>query len=194
MAIANIRIDTMKGTSLIWIFILLTLPVSNFMADDTSPSLEYQIKAGFTCKFVKFVKWPMEVFPEKGTPFTIGILGKDPFGSVMDEAIKDLTIKKRKFAVKRYNDVNGLEFCHILFIARSERERLDKIITQLHESPTLTVSEMDGFCQQGGMINYVIKYNKVRFEVNVEAAREAGLEISTQFLRLADIVESNQVR
>ena len=170
---------------------MLTLHVPNLVAEDTSKSLEYQIKAGFTCKFTKFVNWPTSVFPEKKTPFAIGILGQDPFGPVIDEAIKNLRIKKRKFEIKRFTQVKNLDYCHILFISRSEEARLEKILAQLHKTPTLTISEMDKFCDKGGIINFFITENKIRFQVSVKAARAASLELSTPLLRIANVVDSD---
>ena len=182
----------MKGILLFCVVVGVISSVQILVADDSSKSLEYKIKAGFTCKFVKFVHWPPDVLPKKNTPFIIGILGNDPFGSVIDEAVRELTIRRRKFIIRRYSNLSDLDFCHILFISRSEKDRLDKIFSRLDTMQTLTVSEMDGFCHNGGMINFIVIKNKIRFEINIDAARSAGLEISTQLLLIARVIGSSQ--
>ena len=182
---------TMKCEVIIWFFVV-SLSNSTIIAGGAkdSASLEYQIKAGFICKFVKFITWPPEMFPEPQTPIRIGILGQDPFGAIIDKTIKGLKVKKRKFVIERCNNISEMGYYHILFICRSEENRLSEIFSQIGRLPTLTISEMDRFCERGGIINFTISGTKVRFEANVQASKAIDLEISTRLLGIAKIVPS----
>jgi len=164
---------------------------------------EYQLKAVFLYNFVKFVDWPIESFADADEPIIIGILGNDPFGVIIDQTIKDKTVKGRKMIVKRSENIEDLgspsarrgeekEVCHILFISSSEERHLPTIIETLKDSSVLTVGEMRQFAQRGGMINFVIKENKISFEINVDAAERAKLKISSKLLKLAIIVRDKR--
>jgi len=149
---------------------------------------EYQLKAVFLYNFVKFVQWPAESFADADAPIIIGILGNDPFGKIIDGAIKDKIVKGRKLMVKRFEEIKGVEICHILFISSSEERHLPAIMETLKDSSVLTVGEVKQFAQRGGIINFILKENKIRFEINVEAAERAKLTIDSELLKLAIIV------
>ena len=153
----------------------------------TPPPTEYQLKAVFLYNFAKFVQWPAESFADDHDPIIIGILGKDQFDNTIDETIKNKTVKKRKLVIKRFEKIEDMEVCHILFISSSEVERLAKIIETLKDSSVLTVGEVKQFAQLGGIINFIVKENKIRFEINVDAAERAKLKISSKLLKLAKI-------
>lgn len=152
------------------------------------PAQEYEIKAVFLYNFAQFVQWPPEAFADKKAPLVIGILGSDPFGSYMDEAVRGETVDGRPFVVRRYDRPEEITDCHILFISRSESGRLDQILGSLKGKSVLTVGDMDDFSRDGGMIRFVTENNKVRLRINVEAAKSAGLKISSKLLRPAQIV------
>ena len=149
---------------------------------------EYQLKAVFLYNFVKFVEWPAESFSDADAPIIIGILGNDPFGKVIDGAIKDKTVKGRKLSIKRFEKIEDVAVCHILFISSSEEKYLAKIMETLKDSSILTVGEVKQFAQRWGIINFILKENKIRFEINVEAAERAKLTIDSELLKLAIIV------
>jgi hypothetical protein len=152
-----------------------------------SPS-EYQVKAVFVFNFAHFVDWPAQAFTSPTDPFVIGILGPDPFGSRLDEAVRGEHIAEHPLMVRRYNNVDEVGNCQILFIDRSAGPRLDQIISALDHRNILTVSELDGSAQRGVMIQFVTEDNRIRLRINAESAREARLSISSKLLRLADIV------
>ena len=149
---------------------------------------EYEVKAAFLYNFIKFVEWPDAAFPDAGTPISIGVLGKNPFGPELETIIKDKTVKDRKVVVKRSGKIEDLRGCHLLFINSSEQDRLPEIIEDLRGKSVLTVGETKGFAQQGGVINFIMIENKLRFEINVDAAQRAGLKISSKLLGLAKII------
>lgn len=154
---------------------------------------EYQIKAAFLYNFIKFVQWPPESFPDEDQPFVIGILGDDPFGPILDRVVQGKLVNGRKLVVWRSDTLTQLRGAHLVFISRSERGRLRQVLRELAGKPILTVSEIDGFARLGGMINFRMQGDRVRFEINPEAVRAAGLKMSSKLLSLATIVSAQSL-
>jgi hypothetical protein len=152
---------------------------------------EYQLKAAFLYNFAKFVEWPPDAF-SGGTPLVVGLIGDDPFGGAIDQAISGKTVNGHQLTIQRLKWGQNLRACHILFIGSSERKRLAQIIESLRGAGVLTVGEMDKFVEQGGLINFVMEDSKVRFEVNADAAEQARLKISSRLLALAKTVRGGQ--
>ena len=182
-----------KVVSLIAITCLLSAMALRSHADgiESSDSSEYLIKAGFIYNFAKLVEWPSSAFPQPDSPIVIGILGEDPFGATLDRIVTDKKINGRGIAVKRLKwgrDLKDLRDCNILFISSSEKEHLDSVVDAMKWLPVLTIGDAPGFARRGGIINFTLEDNKVRFEVNVEAAKHADLTISSRLLTLARIV------
>ena len=148
-----------------------------------------EIKAAYLYNFINYIDWPAEALPPAGGTITIGIVGENPFGAALDP-LKGKQIKGRTLAVKQVASAKDLEQCQIVFICASEKSRLPEILGQLKDAKLLTVSEIDGFAEQGGVINFISERNKVRFEINPEAARRTGLTISSELLKLAKLVKS----
>jgi hypothetical protein len=158
----------------------------------SEPFSEYQVKAAFLYTFTKFVEWPPEVFSDSSAPIVLGIFGHDPFGSLLTEIVADKTVNGRKVIVKRFKEGQDLRSCHILFVSVSEKKHLPQILGDLKESGVLTVSEMEGFAQSGGMIGFVLEKNKVKLEINLEASTRARLKMSAKMLAVARIVAEDQ--
>jgi hypothetical protein len=149
---------------------------------------EYDLKAAFLFHFAQFVDWPPEALPEADTPLTIGILGEDPFGRSLDEIVRSEAVGEHKLVVRRFQDVEQIDSCHILFISPSEARRLDRIIAHLDGRSVLTVGESRDFALRFGIIGFVIADKRLRLVINLAAARAAGLTISSKLLRQAEIV------
>lgn len=147
-----------------------------------------QVEAVFLFNFSQFVDWPPQAFPQVDSPIVIGVLGSDPFDGTLDEVVRGETVKGRPLVVRRFQRVEQLTDCHILFISRSERPRLEPIVQTLKGRSILTVSDLDEFATEGGIIGFVMLDNKIRLRVNLEAAKEAGLTLSSKLLRPAQIV------
>lgn len=148
---------------------------------------EYQVKAAFLYNFAKFVQWPAEAFNSSSSPLILGVLGRDPFGTLLERTLEGKTAQGRSFVIRRASDLKGLGFCHILFIAASEKERLPQILKAL-QGPVLSVSEVPRFAQQGGVVNFFLMEDQVRFEINVKKAEKLRIKINSQLLKLARIV------
>ena len=170
---------------------MVILPSLGFEAhaQESSVSSEYLIKAGFIYNFANLVQWPANAFAQPDSPIVIGILGEDPFGTVLDRVLAGKRVNGRVFLVKRLKSVVDLKECHILFVSSSEIAHLAEAIHLAKGMPILTIGEIPGFAKRGGIINLVLEDNKVHFEVNVEAAKEADLTISSRLLALARIVQ-----
>lgn len=154
-----------------------------------APPTEYQVKAAFLYNFGRFVEWPQSAAP--ASAFTICVLGKDPFGKALDKLIQGKSLQGRKLAARRLERVEDAGDCRILFISPSEDARLTQILAGLRGRSVLTVGEAKRFAERGGMINFRLEAGRVRFEINPEAAAQAGLTISSQLLRLATIVHQD---
>jgi hypothetical protein len=183
-----------KAGLLIVITCLLSAMALGSHADvlDSSDSSEYLIKAGFIYNFAKLVEWPTISFAQPDSPIVIGILGEDPFGATLDKIVADKKINGRGLAVKRLKwsrDLKDLKDCNILFVSTSEKEHIESVIDAMKGLPILTIGDAPGFAKRGGVMNFVLEDNKVRFEVNVEAAKHADLTISSRLLTLAKIVQ-----
>ena len=183
--------------------LLLLLMSLMFCAFLTSPcnaaqpkvkqATEYEIKAAYIYNFVLFVQWPEPNTPpqpaDKSETFTIGIIGKDPFGnSFKDVEGKLVRYKKKKLLIKRYGDYGkNIDFknCQILFISSSEKENLKTILAQVKGKPILTIAESSDFLNLGGMVRFVEKQKKIRWEINQTPVKRANLKFNSQLLRNA---------
>ena len=153
-------------------------------AGDASFS-EYEVKAAWLLNFARFVDWPTNTFESPETPIVVGIAGKDPFGRLVEKAFKEKTVKGRSLIVKRLTADHELSRCHILFVSAAERRRFRDICGKIRAMPVLTVGETDGFLDEGGSINFVLKEKSVRFEINLQAAQAAGLKLEANLLKVA---------
>lgn len=152
---------------------------------------EYQVKAAFLYNFAKFIQWPSEPPVDEGA-FVISILGRDPFGRALDDTLQGKTIDNRKIILRRVSRVEDVGPSQILFISDSERDRLPQILEQMGTRAVLTVGEMSQFAERGGVIRLKMDQDRIRFEINVAAAERSGLRISSQLLKLAEIVDPSK--
>jgi hypothetical protein len=157
-------------------------------AEELTAAGEYQIKAAFLVNFARFIEWPPEGTPADGTPFVIGLVGDDPFHSVLLETSYGESINGRPIAIRRLRWNERLDGCQILFIGSSEVQHLQEIIAALGASSVLTVGDFDSFARRGGMIELRTLANHVRFDVNKRIAASARLRISSKLLSLARVV------
>ncbi|HET6568642.1 MAG TPA: YfiR family protein [Rhodothermales bacterium] len=183
-----------RGRGLAHWLVLATLLVASIetTAAQTTPSPEYQVKAVFLYHFTEFVTWPRSAFPEAQAPLVIGVLGDDPFGAYLDETVRGEMVNGHPLVVRRYDRVEQVEGCQILFVSPSEAGRLGRILSRTSDRPLLTVGDTDDFARDGGIIQFVTVRGKIRLRINVDAARSAGLTISSKLLGLADIVTTSR--
>lgn len=146
---------------------------------------EYQVKAAFVFNFCKFIEWPADVFSAATQPFVIGIVGQDPFGTYLDEIVAGEKIVGHNMSVDRYKSVEEIGDCQILFIGSPgiTAEALNKV----KNKSVLTVSDEPEFNNAGGIIRFYTENEMIRLQINIAAAKEAHLEISSKLLRIAKI-------
>ena len=149
---------------------------------------EYQVKAAFLYQFTRFVEWPDSAFADGNSPFVIGVVGHDPFGSTLDRAVDGKTVNGRGIVIRRYSQIADVQPCHILFVSESDRDQMSRILARLSNFSTLTVGDCDGFIQHGGIIDFFIEDSRVRFAINPDAANSVGLRVSSKLLQLARVV------
>jgi hypothetical protein len=147
-----------------------------------------EVEAVFLFNFTQFVDWPPQVFANPDVPIVIGVLGSDPFGAALDEVVRGEVVKGHPLTVRRFQRIEDVTDCQILFISRSERAHLAPILAPLKGRNILTVSDFEEFAGDGGMISFVLVENKVRLRVNLEATKAASLTLSSKLLRFAQIV------
>jgi len=153
----------------------------------TAPT-EYEVKAAFLYNFARFVEWPADTFRNAQEPFVIAVLGRDPFGAVLDGTVSGKTVLGRRIEVHRASRVEEARDAQIVFVCASERATMPVLLKALERPGLLTVGEVDGFAEQGGAINFTMQGRKVRFEINPTTAEQARLKMSSQLLKLATLV------
>lgn len=179
--------DPRCGLLAFWLFILMfTCP-----AQAEGPS-RAELEAAFLYKFIAYVDWPAKSLDGPDAPFVIGVLGNDPFGKVLDDSVAGEKIHGHAIEVRRYTNVNQVTHCHILFIGNSEAPRLQAILDKLKGRSILTVSDLPDFARAGGIVGFVSQNNKIRFQINHDAAQQAKLSISAKLLQLAQIVRTSK--
>jgi len=196
---------------IILVLILFIAVITPEARAGSATSSEYQIKAAFLYNFIKFIDWPREKVADHNEPIIVGVIGKSPFGNAF-VPIKDRRIKGRDVVIKQFETFDELKKsgekdkselrrkieeirqCHLLFVCSSEKKDLKEIIDLVKDHYVLTVGEMTNFIESGGITNLLVEEKKVGFEINVTAAKRAGLKIRSQLLRLAKrVVDKNSV-
>jgi hypothetical protein len=156
------------------------------LSAQSGPTREYQVKAVFLYNFTQFIHWPPAA-SSSGSPFVIGVLGSDPFGSYLDQTVVGEKVAGRSIVVRRFKELEDISVCHILFVSGSQATA--GTLSSLKSRNVLTVGDNGSFITQGGMIRFYMENNKIRLQINLATAKEAGLEISSKLLRVADVVE-----
>ncbi len=157
---------------------------------DSKGVSEYQVKAVFLFNFTHFVEWPAEAGAASDQPFVIGIAGEDPFGTVLDDTVRnELAQGRRPIVIQRFRGDETFPKCDILFIAQSQKDRLKELLGQARSRAILTVADTAGAAEQGVMINLVLVQGSVKMEINQDALTAAGLKVSAKLLSLAKIVK-----
>jgi len=183
--------------------VMVTGIISPKARANSATSEEYQVKAAFLYNFIKFIDWPREKIADSNYTITIGIIGKDPFGNAFNP-IENKHVKGKDVIIKRFKGLKELEEskeknksvphqqieeirkCYLLFICHSEKQKLKEILNMFKDHHVLTVGDTEGFLEAGNIIEFVMVERKVRFEINMAAAKRAKLKIRSQLLRLAE--------
>jgi hypothetical protein len=179
---------------LLWSIGLVFMVVAAEFLPAQEISREYPLKAAFLYNFGGYVEWPAEAFSSAQAPFVIGVVGSNPFGTVLDGMAATKKIRGRPIVVKYLLQPSDFPKCHILFVSH-ELDEADQlaVVNATRSKYVLVVGESTGMAQNGAVANFFIEQNKVRFEINIQAARERQLKISSKLMSLARVVDPNNV-
>jgi uncharacterized protein DUF4154 len=182
--------DTKKLGVLSLAIMLAVLPCAPSSLPDQTNG-EYQVKAAFLFHFAQFVEWPAETFPSANSPLKYCTIGDDPFRGALDETLKNKTVGTRPLLVQHLTNPEQIAGCQILFIATTEKKQFGAALSKAGGHPVLSVGETEHFTSDGGMIGLFLEDNKVRFDINLQAAERSKLKISSRLLLLAKNVIGN---
>lgn len=152
-----------------------------------APPNEYALKSVFLYNFCRFIDWPDIAFTSPSEPLIIGVLGNDPFGSLLDEAVQGEHFRGRPIQIEHYRSPHEIGHCHLLFVTGPETARMSEILAATAGKSIVTVGENEGFLERGGMIALAADRNRVRLLINPNALRAARLDVSSKLLRVAEI-------
>jgi hypothetical protein len=183
----KISLSLIRSTILLLLSLVLIFKTTAY-AEDHTP--EYKVKAVYLYNFTKFVSWPDTAPPGDTQPLNICVLGRNPFGSLLESITHMKTQDRTTITIENIEAVRTLEkkSCPILFISASEQGDVAELLRETAQMHILTVSDIDGFARHGGIIGFVVKEDKVRLEINLSAARQAGLTISAKLLEIATVI------
>ncbi|MDP8206156.1 MAG: YfiR family protein [Candidatus Electryonea clarkiae] len=151
---------------------------------------EQLVKAIFLEKFTQFIDWPSEsTIEDSSSPFILGVIGKNPFGTNLEDIYSSQKIKNRKVEIRYLSNIEEIEACHLLFIGKAKKDIISQIISYTRDKSILTVSDSKGNAKRGVCINFYQDGEKIRFEINQTAVQISGFKMSYKLLKLARIVK-----
>lgn len=159
--------------------------LSSAAAHAQTDSLEYAVKATYLYKFAPFVEWPATAFDSPSSPFNLCIVGYDPFRDTLDRAVKDQRIGQRPIVVRRLQAVSRDSGCHVMYVTGSDAQSASEALATVRGTPVLTVTDSASRARAIGVIHFVVQDNRVRFEIDNQAASDNHLAISSKLLSLA---------
>jgi len=143
------------------------------------------VKAAYLFNFPQFIEWPFERYYSPSSPFVIGVLGDDQVFAELVHSMSRKTIRGRDLRIRRFAPDQGFRDCHLLYIGISQRNQLEDVLRRLRGAPVLTVGDSADFVKAGGVIRLFVDKNRLRFEINTDAAARAGLRVSSKLLSVA---------
>jgi hypothetical protein len=173
-----------------WSLAISTLLAAGASAQQLKPN-EYQVKATYLYNFGKFVKWPTEAAAQKSDSFAVCVLGQDPFGPILDSTLSRESLDGKPVVLKRIAQAQDATGCRIVFVSSAEEKHLKEILDTLDSLGALTVSDMKDFARRGGMIQFTLEGERIRFEINLGSAENAKLVLSSELLKVAANIRRN---
>jgi hypothetical protein len=152
---------------------------------ERNDSVEIQVKAAYLLHFARYVYWPKGSSADPSIPLVFGVLGRDPMVGILQKTVSGKTVNNRPIRVKEFTTVDQIDQCDILFVPRSESKLAQDVLAEVSGKPILTVSDKESFSAQGGMVEFLLVNDTIRFTINNQAVERAGLKLSSEFLRVA---------
>jgi hypothetical protein len=187
-AVRSDKLRLVRFPLMIFVIALAGLRTRSVQAQTTD---EYQVKAAYLLNFARFVEWPAAVLPASA-PLEIGIVGDDPFGVALEEVLRGKSANGHPIHLRHLHWDEVLTSCQIIFISTSEEGHLPQILRFLGQNSVLTVSDIDRFSLRGGVIEFRMVGNRVRFDINREPAFAARLSISSKLLTVARAIHEGR--
>jgi hypothetical protein len=154
----------------------------------TAPSRSAQAKAAALSNVIAFTEWPKTAFATPDAPLVLGVIGEGPVSNLLEQYLANEAWLGRRITLRLVNSLSDARSCHVIFVAAPELARWKMFVREIIRRPILTVSDADGFGQQGGIVELRMEYDKVQLTVNLGAARDAGLKFSSKLLRIAQVI------
>jgi len=171
-----------RAAARLWRFALAATVVVVSPASIRAQTLEYKLKAEFLERFTRFIEWPASAFAAGDSPFVLCVLGGNPFGGYLTQMAQTRKVQNRKITNRSLQSATEIDGCHLVFVARSGP--IQQVVARTTGKPVLTVGETQGFTEAGGLINFFLEKDQVRFEINTEGAKKSGLKFSSKLLEL----------
>jgi hypothetical protein len=172
---------------IILLITVITLVGSSSFISSQSDTQEYILKAAFLYRFTDYVDWGNT---NAGDDFTIAVLGRSPITPPLIDIAKEKKAQGKRIIIKEYDDVNDIGACQVVFVSNNYKPDIETVIDKLGDKPILIIAEQPDACTKGAAINFLISENKLKFEININAASGAGLKISSQLLQHAILVNT----
>jgi hypothetical protein len=180
-----------KGGAVMGLLIIGTLLFQPLLASAQSDEdVEYRLKLAYLYNFAQFVNWPLEAFRGPGAPLTMCVAGRDPFQGEIEQGLRGRSVGGHPIEIRKLKTNDDPRGCHIIFVPAGDKKLSARILAAVRGSSTLTVGETKDFAATGGVINLTLSENKLRFEINLDAATQTRLKISSKLLALATIVKT----
>lgn len=187
----NVRTLRYQVACLLLSFFLFTcFPSFALVADPPPIDIEYQIKAAYLYKFVNYVEWPASTFPQVNSPVTIAVAGADAIELELNKIKSRRPAEQRMLEIRHLSPDDSLAGVQVLFIGKREGSRLQQWLKRTQFQSILTVTETDDGLDSGGIINFISRENRIRFEISVAHAERSNLRISSRLLGVAQKIEA----
>lgn len=161
--------------------LLVLAPLTAVAQDVTEPAL----KAAYIYNFAKFTEWPPDAMAA-GAPMVLCVYGDAAIGEELERAVKDRTLSGHSMGVSQAEpDGRPLTGCHVAYVSGMTATQAAKVIAGLRDAPVLTISDVEGFTQLGGIAQFFFEHGRLRFDVRLASAKRARLQISSKLLELA---------
>lgn len=180
-------------TSPLFILMLILASAATSFAADPETLTEYQIKAGFFFNFTRFVEWPEDAFATPTSPIVACIVGETPLTDLLTGVALGKVVNGRTVSITQLKPADDFRGCNLLFVSEAAERRTAEILARLKKTNTLTVGETPGFPRAGGMINFSIQDNRVKLEMNLDAATRAGLKVNSKLIAVSRLVSPTSV-
>jgi hypothetical protein len=178
----------MRGAAWLSAAVAILLGVTPGAGKPSNETAEYPVKLAFIYQLALYVRWPSDSFATPTTPLVVCVVGDDPFDPDLERELQSHSVDNHPIMVRKARRRDNLRTCHMVFVAAQESKQAAGVIGELKGAAILTIGESQGFAEQGGIVNFTVQQSKLHLEVNLDAARQTPLTISSRVLALARIV------